>query len=187
MIRKVRKSEFWKADADGKQVIKGSLYLLLGNRQRLDESGLQRLEALMQANQTLSTVYTLKEQLQALWSASDEAAMRKALEQWCALARATSITPLHRYAAMLEKHAEGICAYARFKLTTARIEAGNVAIGMIHKRARGLLDQNYFKLKIRQTAVPEPPPRSVSGAVLQCRIMTSINCTRTPSNKADAR
>lgn len=157
VIRNVRKAEFRKADADGKQVIKGSLYLLLGNKQRLDESGIRRLEELMQANQTLSTVYTLKEQLQALWSAPDEAAMQQALKQWCALARATAITPLHRYAAMLENHAHGICAYARFRFTTARIEAGNVAIGMIRKRARGLLDQHYFKLKIRQTAVPEPP------------------------------
>lgn len=156
LIRNVRKSEFRKADVEGKQVIKGSLYLLLGNKQRLDESGVQRLEALMQANQTLSTVYTLKEQLQALWSIPDEAAMRQALNQWCALARATSIKPLHAYANMLENHANGICAYARFKITTARIEAGNVAIGMIRKRARGLLDQHYFKLKIRQTAVPEP-------------------------------
>ncbi|MGH8540162.1 MAG: ISL3 family transposase [Stenotrophobium sp.] len=157
VIRRVRKSEFRKADADGKEVIKGSLYLLLGNKQRLDESGIQRLEELMQANQTLSTVYTLKEQLQALWSAPDETTMRNALNQWCALARATSITPLHHYAKTLENHADGICAYARFKITTARIEAGNVAIGMIRKRARGLLDQDYFKLKIRQTAVPEPP------------------------------
>jgi len=154
VIRSVRKTEFRKADADGKPVIKGSLYLLLGNRQRLDDSGIARLEALMHANQTLSTVYTLKEQLQTLWSAPDEAAMRAALS---ALARATAITPLHRYANMLERHADGICAYARFKLTTARIEAGNVAIGMIRKRARGLLDQDYFKLKIRQTAAPEPP------------------------------
>lgn len=157
VIRKVRKTEFRKADADGKEVIKGSLYLLLGNRQRLDASGIQRLDDLMRANQTLATVYTLKEQLQALWSAPSEAAMREALDQWCSLARATSITPLHRYARTLENHADGICAYARFKLTTARIEAGNVAIGMIRKRARGLLDQDYFKLKIRQTAVPEPP------------------------------
>lgn len=65
---------------------------------------------------------------------------------------------------MLESHADGICAYARFKLTTARLEAGNprlrggrLAIGMIRKRARGLLDQDYFKLKIRQSAAPEPP------------------------------
>ena len=69
----------------------------------------------------------------------------------------TSITPLHRYAKMLQSHANGISAYARFKLTTARIEAGSVAIGMIRKRARGLLDQGYFKLKIRQSAVPAPP------------------------------
>lgn len=66
VIRTVRKAEFRKADADGKQVIKGSLYLLLSNKQRLDESGAARLEELMCANQTLSTVYTLKEQLQAL-------------------------------------------------------------------------------------------------------------------------
>lgn len=157
VIRKVRKSEFRKADAEGKHVIKGSLYLLLGNKQRLDDSGMARLGELMRANQTLSTVYTLKEQLQALWSAPDEAAMREVLDPWCQLARATNIAPLHRYAAMLTNHLDGICAYARFKLTTARIEAGNVAIGMIRKRARGLLDQDYFKLKIRQTAVTEPP------------------------------
>jgi len=78
VTRKVRKAEFRKADADGKHVIKGSLYLLMSNKQRLDESGIQRLGTLMQVNQTLSTVYTLKEQLQALWSAPDETAMRKA-------------------------------------------------------------------------------------------------------------
>jgi transposase len=157
LIRNVRNTEFRKADADGKAVIKGSLYLLLGNRQRLDASGVQRLEALMNANQTLSTVYALKEQLQALWSAATEAAMQQALAQWCELARATDIRRLHTFASTLENHANGICAYARFKLTTARIEAGNVAIGMIRKRARGLLDQHYFKLKIRQSALPETP------------------------------
>jgi len=155
VIRNVRNAEFRKADADGKEVIKGSLYLLLGNRQRLDEPGIARLEDLMRANQTLATVYTLKEQLQALWSAPTEEAMRQALTQWCELARASPIQRLHTFAKTLENHVDGICAYARFKLTTARIEAGNVAIGMIRKRARGLLDQRYFKLKIRQTAVPE--------------------------------
>jgi len=157
LIRNVRNAEFRKADNEGKDVLKGALYLLLGNRQRLDASGVQRLEALMNANQTLATVYTLKEQLQALWSAPTEAAMRDALTQWCQLARATNIRRLHSFASTLENHADGICAYARFKLTTARIEAGNVAIGMIRKRARGLLDQHYFKLKIRQSALSEPP------------------------------
>jgi len=157
VIRDVRKAEFRKADADGKELIKGSLYLLLGNRQRLNDSTAQRLDDLLAANQTLSTVYALKEQLQALWNAPTEQAMQQALAQWCAMARATPTRPLHRFANTLQSHAAGICAYARFRLTTARIEAGNVAIGMIRKRARGMLDMHYFKLKVLQTAVPEPP------------------------------
>ena len=40
-------------------------------------------------------------------------------------------------------------------LTSARIEAGNVSIGMIRKRARGIRDTDYFKLKIRQTSVAD--------------------------------
>lgn len=157
VIRDVRRAEFRKADADGKDLIKGSLYLLLGNKQGLSESGAQRLGELLGANQTLSTVYALKEQLQGLWGAPTEQAMRQALAQWCNLARATSTKPLHRFSNTLENHADGICAYARFRLTTARIEAGNVAIGMIRKRARGMLDMHYFKLKVLQTAIPEPP------------------------------
>jgi len=43
------------------------------------------------------------------------------------------------------------------KYKIGKLRAGNVAIGMIRKRAGGLLDQNHFKLKIRQNAVPEPP------------------------------
>jgi len=45
--------------------------------------------------------------------------------------------------------------YAKYKLTCARIEAGNVSIGMIRKRARGIKDTEYFKLKIRQTSLPD--------------------------------
>ncbi len=48
-----------------------------------------------------------------------------------------------------------ICNYAKHKLTSARIEAGNVAIGMIRKRARGIKDTEYFKLKIRQSSLPD--------------------------------
>jgi transposase len=50
----------------------------------------------------------------------------------------------------------GICNYAKHKLTSARIEAGNISIGMIRKRARGIRDTTeYFKLKIRQSSLPD--------------------------------
>ncbi|EKD70010.1 MAG: Transposase [uncultured bacterium] len=55
----------------------------------------------------------------------------------------------------LRRHKVGICNYAKYHLTTARIEAGNVGIGLIRKRARGIRDTDYFALKIRQLSVPE--------------------------------
>lgn len=54
-----------------------------------------------------------------------------------------------------EKHAIGICNYAKYKLTGARIEAGNISIGMIRKQARGIKYTDYFNLKIRQSLLPD--------------------------------
>jgi len=62
---------------------------------------------------------------------------------------------LKKFAKSLRKHSLGICNYAKHKLTSARIEAGNIAIGMIRKRARGIKDTEYFKLKIRQSSLPD--------------------------------
>ena len=62
---------------------------------------------------------------------------------------------LKKCAKSLGKHCVGICNYAKHKLTSARIEAGNVSIGMIRKRARGIRDTGYFKLKIRQSSLPD--------------------------------
>ena len=65
LICNVRAFEFREADADGKQIIKGSLYLSQGNRQCLHACGERRSEEPLYANRILATVYTLKEQLQA--------------------------------------------------------------------------------------------------------------------------
>jgi transposase len=71
------------------------------------------------------------------------------------MARSTNLLYLKQFARSLERHAEGICNYAKHRLTSARIEAGNVSIGMIRKRAKGIKDTEYFKLKIRQSSLPE--------------------------------
>jgi transposase len=103
-------------------------------------------------------VYALKEQLQQLWAQPGNAtAMGSRLDAWCDLAEATGSAPMRYFAGMLRRHCQGICNYAEHPITTARLEGGHVAIGLIRKRSRGLLDTAYFKLKIRQSAVPELP------------------------------
>lgn len=58
---------------------------------------------------------------------------------------------------MLQRHRTGICRYAAHPISTARLEGGHVAIGLIRKRARGLLDTNYFKLKSGRAPCPTLP------------------------------
>jgi transposase len=154
-IKNQRRIEFRKADKAGKDLIKGSLYLLLKNAEKLSDKQEERLKQLLDNNHHLNLLYVLKEQLQSLWTANSYNEMATQLESWCQLADQSELLYLKKFAKSLRKNVVGICNYAKHQLTSARIEAGNIAIGMIRKRARGIKDTEYFKLKIRQSSLPD--------------------------------
>lgn len=162
VIRNCRRAEFKEAqklnDLSGQQTLKGSLWLLLSNRATLKQTDQQRLDQLLAQNQPLSALHTLKEQLQQLWQPnSTSAAMTQRLDDWCGLANAANIAGLNKFVKTLQAHRTGIRAYADHPITTSRLEAGNVAIGLLRKRARELTDNAYFKLEILQTNTPDTP------------------------------
>lgn len=154
LIKIQRRKEFFNSTKEDKKIMKGTLYLLLKNARKLDEKQSDRLDDLLECNKSLCTIYMMKEQLQALWEETSYDAMEQALEGWCKLAESTNILALHNFSSSLRGYKIGICNYGKYRLTSARVEAGNVSIGMIRKRARGIRDTEYFKLKIRQTSVP---------------------------------
>jgi transposase len=150
-----RRIEFRKANKAGKELLTGTHYLVLKNADKLDEPQAQKLQRLLDENANLNTLYILKEQLQALWESETFELMQVRLEAWCRIADQSSMLYLKKFAKSLRRHCVGICNYAKHKLTSARIEAGNISIGMIRKRARGIRDTEYFKLKIRQSSLPD--------------------------------
>jgi transposase len=150
-----RRIEFRKANALGKDLLKGMHYRVLKNANKRDEAQTQKLQRLLDENTNLNTLYVMKEELQALWLSESVELMRERLEAWCQLADESSMHYLRKFVKSLRKHAIGICNYAKYKLTSARIEPGNISIGMIRKRARGIKDTEYFKLKIRQSSLPD--------------------------------
>lgn len=152
-----RRVEFRKADDAQKELITGSRYLLLKNSDKLNDEQQNKLKKLLLENQNINSLYILKEQLQTLWQTTTVTSMEATLETWCQLADETGMTYMKKFAKSLRRHKIGICNYAKYHLTTARIEAGNVGIGLIRKRARGIRDTDYFMLKIRQLSVPEKP------------------------------
>lgn len=152
-IENQRRIEFRKGNKSSKELLKGTRYLLLKNADKLNEKQSDKLQTLLKNNDNLNTLYVLKEQLQALWSQESFESMSEALESWCQMADQSSMHYLKKFAKSLRNHCLGICNYAKHKLTSARIEAGNIAIGMIRKRARGILDTEYFKLKSKRLAI----------------------------------
>ena len=150
-----RRVEFRRADKAGKQLIKGTRFLLLHNSAKLNSDQQSRLQHLLANNYHLNQMYILKEQLQTLWDCPTREAMNDDLNAWCECVDETHLAHLKIFAGKLRKFRIGICNYAKHRITSAPIEAGNIAIGMIRKRARGLLDNEYFKLKIRQSSLPD--------------------------------
>ncbi len=162
VIRDCRRAEFRVAgtlgDLTGQQAIKGSLWLLLSNRTTLKDTDRDRLDQLLAQNQPLATLYALKEQLQRLWQPdSTFAAMAARLDDWCGMATAAHIAGLNKFVKTLQAHRTGICAYADHPITTSRLEAGNVSIALLRRRARGFRDMEYFKLKIFQLNTRDTP------------------------------
>ena len=162
VIRDCRRAEFKAAktlgDLTGQQTIKGSLWLLLSNRTTLKETDQGRLDQLLAQNQPLASLYALKEQLQRLWQPnSTPVEMTQRLDDWCGMAKAAKITGLASFVKTLQSHRTGICAYADHPITTSRLEAGNVSIALLRRRARGFRDMEYFKLKIFQLNTEDTP------------------------------
>lgn len=162
VIRDCRRAEFKAArtlgDLAGQQTIKGSLWLLLSNRATLKDTDQDRLDRLLAQNQPLATLYALKEQLQRLWQPdSTFAAMTARLDDWCGMAIAAGMSGLAKFVKTLQAHRTGICAYADHPITTSRLEAGNVSIALLRRRARGFRDMTYFKLKIFQLNTKDTP------------------------------
>jgi hypothetical protein len=162
VIRDCRRAEFKAAktlgDLTGQQTIKGSLWLLLSNRATLKQTDQERLAQLLAQNQSLDSLYALKEQLQRLWQPnSTPAEMTQRLDDWCGMAKAANIAGLNKFVKTLQSHRSGICAYADHPITTSRLEAGNVSIALLRHRARGFRDMEYFKLKIFQFNTEDTP------------------------------
>lgn len=84
-------------------LLKGAKRLLVRETSLLDAASRKWLIGVLARNNTLNTVYAMKERLQDIWnrSASTHEHLRHALEEWCRHAEATGIEALRTFARRL--------------------------------------------------------------------------------------
>lgn len=149
VIDKVRRSEYRKASREGKAILKGSRYLLLKNRlRRIRER--THLRKLLELNEVINTVLILRDKLKSIWKYKSRTWARKALEEWCALARCLEHPAVKKFADTLERLSYGILNHCDYPIHTGKLEGVNNKIKVIKRKAYGYRDQRYFSLKIIQ-------------------------------------
>jgi transposase len=156
-LDKVRKSEYARLAGKERRYIKGQKYVLLSKRENLTLEGKKSLKTLLAANKRIQTAYLLKESFGQLWSYEREGWARRFFENWKASLKWQRLKPYEKFAEMIERHWEGIAAYCKpeNKVSLGFVEGLNNKIRVIQRRAYGLRDEEYLRLKILTCMLPE--------------------------------
>lgn len=149
-LDKVRKMEYSRLSGKDRSYIKGQKYTLLSNRENLTLDGRKSLRKLLKANKRLNAAYLLKESFGQLWSYQTEGWARRFFDNWKDSLKWQRLKPYEKFAKMIEKHWDGIAAYSRpeNKVSLGFVEGLNNKIRVIQRRAYGLRDEEYLRLKI---------------------------------------
>jgi transposase len=149
-LDEVRKSEYRRLPERGRKFIKGQKYVLLSHKENLTTDSRRGLRSLLQANKRLNTAYILKESFGQLWDYNSEAWARKFFDNWKESLKWQRLKPFEKFARMIERHWDGIAAYCKpeNKVPLGFVEGLNNKIRVIQRRAYGLRDEEYLRLKI---------------------------------------
>lgn len=150
VIDKVRRDEYLRATEADRKVLKGSRYLLLKNEENLTDQQRNRLDAVLDLNCTLSTLYVLKDQLKLVYYYDDREMVKLVLEDWCEMARQIEHASVQAFLKRLHFFEYGILNHADYPIGTSRLEGINNKIKLIKRKAYGFHDDEYFALKVKQ-------------------------------------
>jgi transposase len=155
-LDRVRKSEYARLTGNKRRFIKGQKYALLAHPENLKPSGRRALKELLAANKRLNTAYVLKEQFGQLWSYRSEAWARRFFESWRDSLKWQRLKPYEKFAAMIDRHWDGIAAYCKpeNKVALGFVEGLNNKIRVLQRRAYGLRDEEYLRLKVLTCTLP---------------------------------
>ena len=133
-----------------KQVLKGTRWLLLKNRENLDpeKDEKRRLKEALALNEPLATAYYMKDDLRQFWDQPGKAFATMFLDGWIRRAEASGIRILQQMGKTLAAHRSGLLAYYDVMISAARLEGTNNKIKTMKRQAYGFRDMEFFKLKI---------------------------------------
>jgi len=155
-LDRVRKAEYARLSGKNRRFIKGQKYTLLSRRENLTLEGKRSLALLLAANKRLNTAYVLKESFSQLWDYERESWARRFFDNWRASLKWQRLKPYEAFAEMIDRHWDGIASYCQpqNKVSLGFVEGLNNKIRVFQRRAYGLKDEEYLRLKVLSCMLP---------------------------------
>ena len=153
VIDEVRRSEWRKANAEDKAVIKGQRYNLFRNPWNRTAGQTRDLMALLHINENLGVAYILNGALRKLWTYKRRKWAAKYLAKWCRWVAVSGVEALRKFARSLLRAKVEVLNYCKHRITTGRLEGFNNTVSRIIHRACGMQDLDYLFLKLRQESL----------------------------------
>lgn len=158
-IDKVRRSEYMRLTGESRTFIKGQKYNLLSNKENLMLPAKKTLKLLLSKNKRLYTAYVLKESFKQLWDYKYEGSARKFFDNWKESLKWQRLKPFEEFAKLIDRHWDGIATYCKPEnkenVSLGFVEGLNNKIRVFQRRAYGLKDQEYLRLKVLTCMLPK--------------------------------
>ncbi len=123
-------------------------WLLQRGVERLHAADKLRLAAALRQDRALTTAWTLKEELRAVYRAPTQAAAERALSAWIHDAEASGLRPFVRTARTLRSWRAEVLNYWRYPITNAVVEGKHNRVKVLKRRAYGYRNNQTFQLRI---------------------------------------
>jgi len=153
VVDKVRCEENQRASDADLPLFIGQRFNLLRHPENLTEKNSSSLDKLLGANETLNTLYMLKDQFRMVWTYQKPGWAKRQLRGWLEMVRESAIEPLMRFANGIERDIEQIVSWCKHRITNGRIEGFNSIISRVLFKARGIRSVDYLFLKLRQESL----------------------------------
>lgn len=148
-LTKARRQIQGKADAETKEALKGSRWLLVTNRDELSPDQQQQLLHVLEADHDLRNAYLLKEEFRRIFEKiNDEQQARRFLEAWMLKVEATHNKYLLGFIKTLRNWFDQILAYFDRRISNGFVEGMNRAIRFIISRACGFRNFDNFRFQV---------------------------------------
>ena len=147
-VDKVRRKENRELGQAGNDILKGTKYLWLTNKENWNEAQKTDFRSFREENLKVSRAWSIRESFSGFWNYFYQKPALGYFKEWYFWVTHSRLAPMIGVAKMLKRHLQGLLNYVKHRITNAVAEGLNSKIQIIKSNARGFRNFDHYRISI---------------------------------------